>query len=147
MSKSAGNVIALSDPPPVVANKLAGLRGDATRPDGGRLFAFVDAFVDDGARRRELLHAYRAGEASEREVQAAVVEAVETILSPIRARRAAFESDAGLVEEILVDGTLRAREVAYETLQRARAAMGLDGLWKGLMAATEKRAHARKRPR
>ena len=68
------------------------------------------------------------------------------VLAPFRDRRAAFAADRGRVEEILVDGTITARKVAYETLGRVREAMGLEPLWSGLVQATQARAEARKRP-
>jgi tryptophanyl-tRNA synthetase len=57
-----------------------------------------------------------------------------------------FAADRGRVEEIVVDGTITARKVAYETLARVREAMGLEPLWAGLVQATQARAEARKRP-
>jgi tryptophanyl-tRNA synthetase len=146
MSKSAGNVISLADPPDVVTTKIRSLDAQPGQPEASRLFAFVDAFLDDQAEREALMEGFRSGQRSQADVHDAITGAVEAALEPIRARRAQLESQDGLVEEILVDGTFKAREVAYETLQRAREAMGLDELWKGLVAATEKRAQNRKRP-
>jgi tryptophanyl-tRNA synthetase len=139
MSKSAGNVINLSDSAQTTDEKLRSLPTD-------RLAAFVDAFIDDSGEREAILAGQREGRLSEADVRARLSEGLERVLAPIRARRAQFAAEEGLVEEILVDGTLRARQVAYETLQRVREAMGLDTLWRGLVDATEKRAHERKRP-
>jgi tryptophanyl-tRNA synthetase len=139
MSKSAGNVINLWDSPRQIETKVKSLSKEA-------LAAFVDAFVEDEAERTDVLERHGAGKLDDAGVHEILLAALESVLAPIQARRAELESDEGLVEEILVDGTFRAREVAYETLQRVREAMGLDTLWKGLVAATEKRAHERKRP-
>lgn len=139
MSKSAGNVINLWDSPRQIETKVKTLSGEA-------LAAFVDAFIDDESERADVLTQQREGKLDDPGVHEIVLKALEGVLAPIQARRAELESDEGLVEEIVVDGTFRAREVAYETLQRVREAMGLDELWKGLVAATEKRAHERKRP-
>lgn len=137
MSKSAGNAIWLKDPQDVVVAKLA-------RMDGERLGAFVDAFIDDPGARDDLRA--RAGADELDPVRSALGEHLAATLDPIRARRASFANEEGLVDEILVDGTIRAREIAYKTLQEVREAMGLEGLWKGLVSATEKRAEARKKP-
>jgi tryptophanyl-tRNA synthetase len=75
-----------------------------------------------------------------------LIRAAEALLAPLRERRAMFEADRGRVEEILVDGTIRAREVAYRTLQSVREAMGLEPLWQGLIAEAERRAEDRKKP-
>ncbi len=139
MSKSAGNTINLGDAPELVATKLSTLSGP-------RLLAFVDALIEDrdeaGAIRRE----HAAGSLSDSRVHARLVGAAEALLGPLRERRAAFEADRGRVEEILVDGTIRAREVAYRTLQSVREAMGLKPLWQGLIAEAERRAEDRKKP-
>lgn len=146
MSKSAGNVINLSDSPQVVSEKIRTLDGDRNAEGHGRLFAFVDAFVEDESERASLHQRYGAGKLEDGEVHELLAASLERLLAPIQARRAELAADEGLVEEILVDGTFKAREVAYETLTRVRDAMGLDQLWKGLVEATEKRAHERKRP-
>lgn len=129
MSKSAGNVINLKDSPQAVRDKLGALEGE-------RLEAFVAAFVDDP-------EASSASEAAARQV---LQDTVDELLAPMRERRASVAADTGLVEEILVDGTIRAREVAYKTLQDVRNAMGLEDLWQGLVGPTEARAAARKKP-
>jgi len=139
MSKSAANAIFLKDSPQDVAAKLSTLEGEA-------LVGFVRAFVEDAEEREALLDAWRAGATSDADLRARVHREVERVLAPIRARRARFAGESGLVEEILVDCRLRARELAYATLASVREAMGLEQLWKGLVGATERRAEARKRP-
>lgn len=129
MSKSAKNGINLKDTPDVVKDKLSGLEGE-------QLEAFLAAFVADP----------EAAKASDAGAKDALVTAVDELLAPMRERRAELAGDAGLVEEILVDGTIRAREVAYKTLQDVRSAMGLEDLWQGLVKPTEARAEARKKP-
>jgi tryptophanyl-tRNA synthetase len=139
MSKSRGNGILLRDDTSAVQAKLGVL-------SGARLRAFVDAFIEEESARAELLESLDAGKMSDEAIRGRVEEAIETALTPIRARRAELAQERGRVEEILVDGTIRAREVAYTTLGRVRELMGLEGLWQGLVAATEARAEARKKP-
>lgn len=139
MSKSRGNAIWLRDESATVHEKLGTL-------SGARLRAFVDAFIEDEGARAGLLESLDKGSTSEDAVRQEVENAIESALAPIRARRAEFSEERGRVEEILVDGTIRAREVAYTTLSRVRELMGLEGLWQGLVAATEARAEARKKP-
>ena len=139
MSKSVGNTINLGDGADVVADKLRTLRG-------ARLQAFVDALIDDSDQAKAMSAEHQAGKLSEAAVHAKLISTTEALLAPLRERRAAFEADDGLVEEILVDGTIRAREVAYTTLQQVREAMGLEPLWKGLIDVAERRALARKKP-
>lgn len=139
MSKSAGNTIDLGDPPELVAQKLRTLAGE-------RLHGFVDALIDDREQASATIDEHRAGKLSDAAVHDLLIEATEKLFVPIRARRATFEADEGLIEELIVDGTIRAREVAYKTLQQVREAMGLDPLWKGLIDVAHRRAEARKKP-
>jgi tryptophanyl-tRNA synthetase len=55
-----------------------------------------------------------------------VIEAVEAELKPIRERAREFEQDTSLVRRIIHDGNEKAREVARQTLQEVRQAMGLE---------------------
>lgn len=139
MSKSAGNTIALGDSPELVATKLRTLTGE-------RLHGFVDALIEDREQATATIAEHQTGKLGDAAVHDLLIHATEALLAPIRERRAKFQADDGLVEEILVDGTIRAREVAYATLQRVREAMGLDSLWKGLIDVAHRRAEARKKP-
>jgi tryptophanyl-tRNA synthetase len=148
MSKSLGNAIYLADPPGLVASKVKTLtfdEADRRSPSGPALLVFARAFMGDdeaAAMGTDLL----AGTATLEAAHTAILAAIEARLAPIRERRAELARDAGLVEEIIVDGTIRAREVANQTLQRTRDAMGLETLWSGLVGATSERAKARRKP-
>ena len=50
----------------------------------------------------------------------------KTFLAPIRERRAHFEAKPGLVEEVIAEGSRRARQEAEETIRMARDAMGIN---------------------
>lgn len=139
MSKSAGNTISLGDSPEAVASKLRTLGGK-------RLYGFVEALIEDQAQAGATIAEHEAGKLGDAAVHDLLIEATETLLAPIRERRATFEGDDGLIEEIVVDGTIRAREIAYATLQKVRDAMGLEGLWKGLIDVAQRRAEDRKKP-
>ncbi len=139
MSKSAGNTINLGDAPELVAAKLRTVTGS-------RLRDFVDALIDDPEEAAAIVRDHQAAALDDAAVHDRLIQATEALLAPLRERRASFERDAGRIEEILVDGTIRAREVAYATLQRVREAMGLEPLWQGLIAEAERRAEERKKP-
>jgi len=145
MSKSLGNAIYLADSEQTVADKLRTVDVDERHADGtSPLLAFAQAFCTTDAA-DELERDLTAGTLSAGAAHDAVGKAIEGRLGPIRARRAEIAADTGLVEEVLVDGTIRAREVANRTLQDVRAAMGFDPMWAALVEATSKRAQARKR--
>lgn len=145
MSKSLGNTINLKDPPEEVARKIRTLPGPLPgEPGRPPLFAYAEAFIPDEV--ESLRRDYDRGAIGFAAVQDRIIAAIEAVLAPIRERRAQFAADRGRVEEILVDGTITARKVAYETLAKVRDAMGLEPLWAGLVQATQARAEARKKP-
>jgi tryptophanyl-tRNA synthetase len=133
MSKSLGNAIMLSEDPEELRRKVMGMYTDPTRlratdaghVEGNPVFDYHDAFNADRAEVAELKERYRAGRVGDVEVKRRLIDALNRFLEPIRERRAAFEARAGLVDEIIVEGSRRARREAQETLRLAREAMGL----------------------
>jgi tryptophanyl-tRNA synthetase len=134
MSKSLDNAIFLSDPPEEVAKKVMSMYTDPTRihatdpghVEGNPLFIYHNQFNDDVDEVRELEERYRKGQVGDVECKRRLIAALERFLAPIRERRAAFEGQDGLVEQILETGTKKAREEAAATLHAAREAMGLN---------------------
>jgi tryptophanyl-tRNA synthetase len=128
MSKSYGNTILMTDPEPVVRQKLKTMvtdparirRTDAGDPDKcpvgdlHKVFSTPEtmAKVYDGCRSAGIGCIECKGWAANGLVQ---------ILEPIQARRAGFTESA--VKEILEDGSNRARSRAEQTMQEVRAAM------------------------
>ena len=53
-------------------------------------------------------------------------EVLEAELGPIRERRAEFEKDIPAVYQMLKDGSDKANEVANQTLEEVRAAIGVN---------------------
>ncbi|WP_390900095.1 hypothetical protein [Serratia entomophila] len=51
---------------------------------------------------------------------------LQSLLEPIRTRRADFIADKGELTRILHDGTRRAHRVSQRTLVQVKAALGLD---------------------
>jgi tryptophanyl-tRNA synthetase len=148
MSKSAGNAIWLKDTPDEVARKIRTLPGPAPGESAGSpLFSFADAFIRDADELASLRADYDRGAIGFVTVQDRIIEHLDRLLAPIRERRASFAADPGRTDEIIVDGTITARKVAYDTLGKVREAMGLETLWSGLVQATQARAEERKKPR
>jgi tryptophanyl-tRNA synthetase len=54
-----------------------------------------------------------------------LTEAVNDLLAPVRARRAELAKDPGYVRSVLRDGNQRASEIAGQTLEEVRTAMGM----------------------
>ncbi|MEX0633205.1 hypothetical protein M8494_18680 [Serratia ureilytica] len=51
---------------------------------------------------------------------------LQSLLEPIRTRRAEFIADKGELTRILQHGTRRAHQVSQQTLQQVKTALGLD---------------------
>ncbi len=133
MSKSLGNAIFLADDPKTVqkkVNKIFTGRQSPTEPGdiNNALFQFVRAFIPDEARVKELEDLYaRGADIGDGHIKQEVGAAINTLLEPIRARRAELEGPKGeaRVLEILKAHTEKANAVAEETLWKAKEAMGL----------------------
>jgi len=134
MSKSLDNAILLSDPPEEVERRVmrmytdpARVRADIPgRVEGNPVFLYHDLFNPDTAEVEDLKERYRQGRVGDVEVKKRLARALNAFLEPFRERRAAFEARAGLVDEILAEGNHRMREIAVETMERVREAMGLN---------------------
>ena len=133
MSKSYGNTILLTDPEPVVRQKLKPMvtdparvrRSDPGNPDicpvGDlhKVFSSPEtlAKVYDGCKSASIGCI---------ECKGWVADAVVKELAPIQERRARYEQDLPLVQEILDAGSKQATGRAEQTMQDVRAAMGLS---------------------
>lgn len=134
MSKSIGNAIMLSETPEELEMKVRGMYTDPTRlratdpghVEGNPVFTYHDAFNDDKAEVEELKERYRAGRVGDVEVKKRLTAALNRFLDPIRARRAELEARPEMLDEIIIEGSRKARREAQETVHLAREAMGLD---------------------
>jgi len=132
-SKSLGNVIFLKDDPETVRRKVMSMYTDPQRiradipgrVEGNPVFIYHDYFNDDRAEVEDLKERYRQGRVGDVEVKEKLARAINRFLDPIRERRARFAARLQLVEEIIREGSRRAREEARKTLEEAREAMGL----------------------
>jgi tryptophanyl-tRNA synthetase len=133
MSKSYGNTVMLTDPEPVVRQKLKTMvtdparvrRSDPGNPDicpvGDlhKIFSSKEtmAKVNEGCRSASIGCIECKGWAADALVQ---------LLAPMQDRRKKFEENPRLAWDILEAGTQRARKSASETMDDVRAAMGLS---------------------
>lgn len=135
MSKSLDNAIYLSDNPQVVKQRVMQMYTDPTRIkatdpghiEGNPVFTYLDAFgtEENKAKINEYKERYQKGEVGDIEVKEFLIKILNSFLEPIRAKRAEFEKEAGLVEKILSQGTTKAQAEAQKTLKLAKEAMGL----------------------
>lgn len=147
MSKSLDNAIYLSDDSRTVRRRVMSMFTDPKRVradipgtvEGNPVFAYHDAFNPDTAQVDELKARYRTGAVGDVEVKERLFEALEGFLAPVRERRAEYAARTGYVDELLYNGTLRARQEGRQTLQEATRAMGLTGVWNRISRAAERR--------
>lgn len=99
---------------------------DPGQVEGNVVFAFLDAFEPDADKVAELKAHYRRGGLGDAVVKRLLNERLQALLEPIRTRRRELETDRAEVLAVLRRGTTRAREVAGETLEEVKRALGLD---------------------
>jgi tryptophanyl-tRNA synthetase len=134
MSKSIGNTIMLSDDAETVRKKVMSMYTDPTRlratdpghVKGNPVFVYHDAFNPNHDEVQDLKSRYTKGKVGDVEVKRKLADALNGFLDPIRERRAEYERQPGLLEDILAEGSRRARAEARQTLELAREAMGLN---------------------
>jgi len=133
MSKSYGNTIDLSDDAETVVKKVRQMYTDPKRVradipgtiEGNPVFVYHDAFNPNRDEVEDLKARYRAGTVGDVEVKTKLAAAINTMLDPMRERRAAVLARPGHVRDLLVEGSRRARAVAGETMARVRDAVRL----------------------
>jgi tryptophanyl-tRNA synthetase len=99
---------------------------DPGQVEGNVVFAFLDAFEPDKQKVEELKSHYRRGGLGDSVVKRVLDERLQSLIEPIRTRRQALAQDRGEVMAIVRRGTLRAREVAGETVSQVKAALGMS---------------------
>ena len=133
MGKSQGNAIPLSASPDEIRDAVRRMYTDpnhlrASDPgtvEGNVVFTYLDAFDEDRAMVAELKDRYRRGGLGDAMVKRRLEDILQTLLAPIRARRAALAQDMGYVLEVLRAGTLHARDRTQATLDELRSGLGL----------------------
>ena len=131
MSKSLGNCIYLGDSADAVHKRVMSMFTDPKRihptdpgtVEGNPVFIYHDVFNPDKAEVDELKERYRKGTVGDVEVKQRLYSALNSFLTPLRDRRAAYAAKPHEVYEIIMEGTRRGREVARATMEDVRTAM------------------------
>lgn len=143
MSKSLGNCIYLADPEEVVREKIMSMYTDPDhirvqdpgKLEGNTVFTYLDAFcqpehfaefLPDYQSLDELKAHYQRGGLGDVKVKKLLNNVMQSLLSPMRERRAQWEGRLPEVYEILKKGSEIAAETAQGTLDRVRHAMKID---------------------
>lgn len=134
MGKSLGNAIYLSDSEEELKKKVMSMYTDPTRihptdpgkVEGNPVFVYHDAFNPNMAEVEDLKERYKTGKVGDVEVKQKLFIVLNEFLKPIREKRSEFEGKDDLLDQVLIDGTARAREVAKDTMSKVRHAMKID---------------------
>jgi tryptophanyl-tRNA synthetase len=132
MSKSYGNTILLTDPEPVVRQKLKTMvtdparvrRSDPGEPDLCPVGDLHKVFSTPETMERVYAGCRSAGIGCI-ECKGWLADAVVAQLNPLQERRREYENSPALVREILAQGSCRARARAGETMEQVRDALHL----------------------
>jgi len=133
MSKSYGNAIGLREDPDSVAQKLRTMQTDPARvrrtdpgdPAKCPVWDFHKIYSDEDTR-QWVSEGCRSAGIGCVECKKPIIDAVLAELEPIRARARMHEEDPDAVRTILHEGRERARDIARETMDEVREAMGLE---------------------
>jgi tryptophanyl-tRNA synthetase len=133
MSKSYGNTIMLTDPEPVVRQKLKTMvtdparvrRSDPGNPDVCPVGDLHKIFSDK-ATMAKVYEGCRSAGIGCIECKGWAADALVQLLNPMQQRRKKFEENPRLAWDILEAGTEQARKAAGETMEDVRAAMGIS---------------------
>jgi len=133
MSKSYGNTVLLTDPEPVVRQKLKTMvtdparvrRSDPGNPDVCPVGDLHKIFSDQ-ATMAKVNEGCRSARIGCIECKSWAADALLNLLNPMQQRRKKFEENPRLAWDILEAGSERARQAAGETMEDVRAAMGMS---------------------
>jgi len=133
MSKSVGNGIYLSDNENTVKEKVMHMYTDPSRirptdpghVEGNPVFIYHDAFNENKQEVADLKDRYIKGQVGDVEVKEKLAMAINKFLSPIREKRLIYENKNELIQQIIEEGSKKARIEAQKTLNEVLMAMGI----------------------
>jgi tryptophanyl-tRNA synthetase len=133
MSKSYGNTILLTDPEPVVRQKLKTMvtdparvrRTDPGNPDVCPVGDLHKIFSDTETIAEVNIGCRSAGIGC-LECKTWATNSLVTVLAPMQERRKKYEQSPHLAWDILEDGSARARKIASATMNEVRESMGMS---------------------
>ena len=142
MSKSLGNTIMLAEEPEELEKKIMQAytdpkklrKDDPGRPEADEKDGHPGCVVWEYHRKFNAAEAdsvatlCRAGQLGCVADKKRLAQVMGEALAPIRDRRRRWEKDPDAVRDVLRDGTRRAREVARETMDQVRSAMGVKSI-------------------
>jgi tryptophanyl-tRNA synthetase len=131
MSKSYQNTIAISDSPEIIRKKVGIMvtdparikRDDSGHPDICPVYQYYKVFAKE--RTETVAKECRAAARGCVECKKELAQVLIEYLAPIHQARKELEKDPKILDQVLVNGALRARKMAAATLLEAKQAIGL----------------------
>ena len=135
MSKSLNNGIYLADDADTLKKKVMSMYTDPDhikvedpgKIEGNMVFHYLDVFgrPEDATEIAEMKEQYQRGGLGDVKTKRYLLEILDRELRPIRERRLEFAKEMGEVYSVLEKGSERARNVAAQTLDEVKSAMGI----------------------
>ena len=131
MSKSRGNAILLSATEDETAKLIKKAKTDGerfisydpkNRPEVSNLLMLISLCTGEEP---EAIAA-RIGDGGGGLLKSTLTEALNETLKPLRTKRAELEKNPDYIQQVLLDGSKRAREIAIQTLNEVRSAMNME---------------------
>ncbi|BBR60746.1 MULTISPECIES: tryptophan--tRNA ligase [Enterobacteriaceae] len=137
MSKSLGNTLTLSASEAEIHHAVSAMFTDPNhlrvadpgQIEGNVVFTYLDAFHPDKALVASMKAHYQRGGLGDRQCKNELEACLQTLLAPIRERRATFIQDKAMLLEQLRQGSERAHEVTQRTLHAVKRGLGLPILF------------------
>lgn len=133
MGKSLGNAIYLSDIPEEITKKVMGAVTDPNRirkDDKGNpdicMVAYYHNLFTNKEDCKKVCEECKAGARGCVTCKKELAKNIIDFLEPMREKRKYYEDRPELVDELLIEGTRKARETAKETMKKVKKAMRLD---------------------
>ena len=135
MSKSYNNTIALRDEPEEVEKKLRTMptdparvrRTDAGDPAKCPVWQFHEVYSEEGVR-NWVQEGCKSASIGCIDCKQPVIDAVLRELKPMQERAKEYTEQPELVRSIINEGTEKARDLAKETLEEVKSAMGINNV-------------------
>ena len=133
MSKSLNNAIYLSDNSEQIKEKVMKMYtdpghikvSDPGKVEGNTVFEYLDIFDKNKEEIEELKKQYRKGGLGDVPLKMRLFETLNSFIKPIREKRKEFEANKKQIEEILKEGTVRAKRFAKNTTNMVKETMKL----------------------
>ena len=133
MSKSYGNAIYLSDSPEQLRTKVMQMitdpqrarRSDPGNPDVCNIYEFHKLYTNPEMN-RQIDKQCRGAEIGCVECKKIMADNLIKALAPLHEKRHYYLAHPEIVEEIMIEGSRKARQIAMETMQQVKAAVKID---------------------